>query len=130
MMNILKANTIIYCRLFEETVHFYQNSLAFPISFSKRWFVEFAVNSHARLSVADAKHATIKSSGGQGLTLSFEVEHIETWFEKLKSRGLNPSDIKTHPWGALVFHILDPEGNRLEFWASIHGDEKKPHGSS
>lgn len=117
--DIKTINTILYCDLFEETVRFYKECLGFHDVLSKPWFVEFAVNPFARLSVADRKWTTMESSGGRGITLTFQVEHLTTIHERLTSLGLKPTDIVAHPWGARLFHIHDPEGHRLEFWTSL-----------
>lgn len=117
---IKTINTILYCDLFEETVRFYKERLGFHDVLSKPWFVEFAINSYARLSVADRKRTTMKkSSGGHGITLTFQVEHLTMIHERLTALGLKPTDIVAHPWGARLFHIHDPEGHRLEFWTSL-----------
>jgi catechol 2,3-dioxygenase-like lactoylglutathione lyase family enzyme len=117
--DIRTINTILYCDLFEDTVQFYKEYLGFEEVLSKQWFVEFAVNPYARLSVADRKHSTIEGSGGQGITITFQVDHLHKVHERLKVMGLNPTDIRVHSWGAKLFHIHDPEGHRLEFWTAL-----------
>jgi catechol 2,3-dioxygenase-like lactoylglutathione lyase family enzyme len=116
--DIRTVNTILYCDLFEETVRFYKECLEFQEVLSKPWFVEFAVNPYARLSVADRKRTTMESSGGQGITITFQVDDLHRFYERLKSMDLKPTDIREHSWGAKLFHIHDPEGHRLEFWTA------------
>jgi predicted enzyme related to lactoylglutathione lyase len=111
------ANTILYCEKFKETAAFYRNGLGLAVLFSNQWFVEYEVNTTARISVADCRKTTVRSSQGNGITLTFKVERIEVIHETLKNRGLSPTDIVRHTWGALIFHIFDPEGHRLEFWS-------------
>lgn len=72
----------------------------------------------ARLSVADTARASIGSCGGEGLTLTFEVDDIDNTHALLEVANLNPPPIKVYSWGARVIHIYDPEGNRIEFWCS------------
>lgn len=117
--HIRTINTILYCDLFEETVRFYRECLEFQEVLSKPWFVEFAVNPCARLSVADRKRTTMESSGGQGITITFQVDHLNRVHERLKAMDLKPTDIMAHSWGAKLFHIHDPEGHRLEFWTAL-----------
>lgn len=112
------VNTILYCRRWQETVTFYRDILGFPVTFKNDWFVEFEVNSHARLSVAHEQHATIKSSGGQGLTFSFQVDRADDTWQCLLDKGVNVGKIKDHPWGGRAFFLFDPEGNRLEVWST------------
>lgn len=42
---------------------------------------------------------------------------------RLCRNGLAPTPIKTHPWGANVMYLNDPEGNRLEFWCRLDVDQ-------
>src|SRR4051794_31270024 len=77
------VNTILYCQRWQETVDFYQQCLNLPINFASDWFVEFSLTATARLSVADERRATIKSSTGTGLTLTFQVENIQKAWQNL-----------------------------------------------
>lgn len=111
-------NTILYCQRWHETVAFYRDALAFPVTFKNDWFIEFGVNEYARLSVANEQRATIKSADGQGLTLAFRVEQADETWQYLLARGVSVGKIKDHPWGGRSFFLFDPEGNRLEVWSA------------
>lgn len=111
------ANTILYCKHWNETVAFYQRDLGLPITFSTDWFVEFRLADAAHLSVADEARASVKSSGGQGLTLALQVDNAATMWEHLRESGLHPQPLRDHPWGAQAFYMFDPEGHRLEIWS-------------
>lgn len=115
-MKIKFTNTILYCKKWKETVAFYESGLKLPITTSNDWFVEFRLNTTARLSVADETRASIKSNHGNGITIGLQVEDVETIRMQLMEAGLHPTEIKK-VWGAMVFYIHDPEGNRIEFWA-------------
>ncbi len=115
-MEIQTSNIILYCSKWNETVAFYRDTLRFPIHFSNEWFVEFSLAGNARLSVADEKRSSIKSCQGNGITISLEVEDIETMYVFMKASGLKPSAIK-EIWESRLFCIYDPEGNRIEFWS-------------
>lgn len=120
LSKIKTSNTILYCDLFSETVRFYREVLGFPIVLSKSWFVEFAINKYARISVADSSKTTIKSSKGDGITVTFQISDsasIQTIRTHLLNNGYAPTPVVTHPWGAVLFRVKDPEGNRLEFWS-------------
>ena len=116
MINIKATNTILYCKQWAEVVSFYKYKLKLDVNTTKEWFVEFKVTEHSYLSIADESRTSIKSSGGQGLTITFEVEDIEATHVFLTEAGCRPRLIKNHAWGASVIHIYDPQGNRLEFW--------------
>ncbi len=115
----LSFNTILYCRRFEATVRFYRDGLSFTPVLVKPWFVEFAVNALSRISVADESRASVKSSGGLGVTLTFQLADLDAFHARLTASGFEPGRIMSHPWGARLFHILDPEGHRLEFWSPV-----------
>lgn len=116
-LSLKTSNTILYCRRWPETVDFYRRQMQFPVSFESDWFVEFELTPTSRLSVADERRATIKSSGGAGLTLTFQVADANEMWQELKGRGLELGPLKDHAWGARVFYFFDPEGHRLEVWS-------------
>src|SRR5262245_4063973 len=116
-MNFTTTNTILYCQHWQETVVFYQTILNLPVTFASDWFVEFALTNTARLSIADERRATIKSSAGAGITLTFQVQDIEAVWQWLHEQGAKPGPRRRHAWGAHVFYLYDPEGHRLEVWS-------------
>jgi catechol-2,3-dioxygenase len=116
-MNIRTANTILYCRKWEETVAFYKSKLKLQVTTSKEWFVEFRLNKTSCISVANAARTSIDSNDGKGITIALEVDDIKATHSDLKKAELNPTPISDHTWGAKVMYIYDPEGNRLEFWS-------------
>ncbi|MFN8414123.1 MAG: VOC family protein [Anaerolineales bacterium] len=115
MMKIKAANTILYCKHWEETVDFYKNGLNLLVISSTDWFVEFKLNEAARLSVANEAHASIKSGNGQGVTISLQVVDVEGLRAELIQKEFEPTPIK-EIWGSKAIYLRDPEGNRLEFW--------------
>jgi predicted enzyme related to lactoylglutathione lyase len=117
MMEIRTFNTIVYCKHFKNTVVFYKEKLKLQITTEREWFVEFKINETARLSIADASRASVGSCGGKGITITMEVKDIYSIHEHLENFGLHPTALRDHTWGAKVFYIYDPEGNRLEFWS-------------
>jgi catechol 2,3-dioxygenase-like lactoylglutathione lyase family enzyme len=113
------ANTILYCKKWQEMVIFYRDSLGLPINFASDWFVEFQLGGTAYLSVADDQRARVKSSGGAGITITLQVEDADETWQSLFSRGLNLEPVRQHAWGARVFYFYDPEGYRLEIWSRV-----------
>lgn len=111
------ANTIFYCSRWHECVAFYKSGLGLRESFRNAWFVEFELTETARLSIADASRSTMGNTGGRGVTLTLRVADIRTARDVLLARGLAPGKLRSHPWNAQLFHVFDPEGNRVEFWA-------------
>ncbi len=110
------ANTILYCKKWQDTVDFYKNQLGLSITHDSDWFIEFKLTDTAHISVADERRASIKSSGGAGITLALQVESATRTWEYLRNNGLDIDPIREHPWGAQVFYFFDPEGHRIEIW--------------
>ena len=116
-MEIKTANTIVYCVKWKETAAFYKTKLRLKITAEFDWFVEFKLNETARLSIADVTRTSLETCAGKGITITMEVEDINACHMFLEKAGLHPPAIRDHIWGARVFYIFDPEGNRLEFWS-------------
>ena len=115
-MEIRSANTILYCKKWKESVEFYTKDLNLTVLSTREWFVELRLNESARLSIANEAETSMKSAEGLGVTISMEVDDIESIHMALKEKKLNPTPIKIL-WGSMVFYLCDPEGNRLEFWS-------------
>ena len=116
-MKILAANTIIYCRNWEQSRHFYRDVLNLETSFSKDdWFIEFSVNGAAHLSIADAKRCTIAPGDGAGITLSFFVQDLQSVQALFAGHDIPATEIRAEGWRAPYFYVHDPEGTRIEFW--------------
>lgn len=115
-LGVERANTILYCEAFADTVDFYRDVFEFDVAFANDWFTEFALGDGSHLSVADAARATIGPGSGAGLTLSWQVPDIDAAHRSLTARGARPDPVHQR-WGAAAFHVRDPEGHRIELWA-------------
>jgi catechol 2,3-dioxygenase-like lactoylglutathione lyase family enzyme len=114
-VKVERANTVLYCTRWAETVEFYRSVLAFDVEFENDWFVEFRVARDAYLSIADAARTTIEPAGGRGLTITLRTPDVSAVNALLAARGVEVSDVARR-WNADVFYCRDPEGHRLEFW--------------
>ncbi len=115
---IRSANTILYCRDWAATEAFYREALGLPVAHANSWFVEFELAPHAFLSVADASRCSIEAAGGRGLTITLRVDDADRTHARMTGAGLTVGALRDHPWGARVFYLHDPEGNRIEVWSS------------
>jgi catechol-2,3-dioxygenase len=115
-MKIKAANTILYCKKWQETVDFYRNGLKLLVISSNEWFVEFKLNEMSRLSVANEARTSVKSGDGKGITISLQVADVEQLRTELIEAGITPTQVK-EVWGSKAIYVHDPEGNRLEFWS-------------
>ncbi len=117
-MNIQRTNTILYCRKWRETVTFYREIFAFPVSHQTDWFIEFRLTASAYLSIADESRATIDSVEGQGITLSWEIANVHETHADFVAQQIAVSPIRKK-WGAYLFYLHDPEGHRIELWQPV-----------
>ncbi|WP_372681571.1 VOC family protein [Desulfosarcina sp.] len=115
-MNILRTNTILYCTRWADTVKFYREMIKLPVLLKKAWFVEFQLTDSSCLSVADAARTSIGSAGGDGITLSWQVENIDAVHDCMLADGIDVGPF-TVTWGSRAFYLFDPEGNRIEIWS-------------
>ncbi len=115
--NIQRTNTILYCANWAEVVAFYRDQLVLPVAWQNEWLVEFQLTSDSFVSVADARRATVGATTGQGLTLTWRVVNVAEVWTALQARGVHPNPTPLQEkWGARLFYIFDPAGNRVEFW--------------
>ena len=114
---IKRINTILYCRNWNDTVKFYRDVLKLTVHHKAEWLVEFQLIDNTFLSIANAASTSIKSSNGDGITLSFQVGNIDIAHRRLREIGIETGPIKAI-WGSRAFYIFDPEGHRIELWSS------------
>lgn len=115
--SVLGSNTIIYCDRWADVVDFYRTGLGLRTSMERDWFVELELHPGAHVSIADASRATIVAGDGTGLTLSWRVADLDAERDRLRGNGVDVSSVRSR-WGARAFFVLDPVGNRIEFWSA------------
>jgi predicted enzyme related to lactoylglutathione lyase len=121
MLHVERSNTILYTACWPETVEFYRARLRLTVTFENDWFVEFAVHPGSFVSVADATRTSIGAGDGAGLTLSWEVADLDATRASLSDAGLDVG-APTVRFGARVFDVFDPSGNRIEMWSGALTD--------
>lgn len=118
MVRVERANTILYCDAWSETVAFYRDRLGLSASFQTDWFVEFEVTSESFISVADSRRASIAPGDGRGITLSWQVPDVTEAAELLRERGVEVGPIRRR-FDSPVVDLFDPSGNRIELWSRV-----------
>lgn len=118
MVRIERSNTIVYTDRWPETVSFYRDRLGLAVVSERDWFVEFALHDGTYLSVADAARSTIRPGDGAGLTFSWQVDDLDATRAALTERGVAVGAIVSR-FGAGAFDVVDPAGNRIEFWSDV-----------
>jgi len=123
-LEVRRANTILYCRRWTETVGFYRDVLGLSVQHATAWFVEFRLTAESFVSIADAARATVACAQGAGITLSWQVVDLDRFHRYVTDSGVTPGPI-TDRWGARCFYFHDPEGHRLEAWSFRESDPFK-----
>ena len=118
-ITVKRANTILYCRHWKETVGFYRERLGLDIAFQCDWLVEFQLTPTTFLSVAGQSRTTLASAAGKGITLSFKIDDLPSAHRDFTVHGLAPTAIRSQVMDAEVFYLFDPEGTRIEFWCPL-----------
>lgn len=114
--SISAANTILYCRRFEECVAFYEG-LGWNSKDLRDWFVEFEIMPGTFLSVADEARTRMSTSQGRSVTVTLRVADVQAVRRAFSETGYEPGSVEA-VWGAQRFFLFDPEGHRLEYWST------------
>ena len=98
------------------TAAFYQRHFCFEALFSTDWYVHLqaAEDEKVTLAILDGSHETIPSGHrgrASGILLNFEVEDVDTVYERLKQAGLPILlDLRNEDFGQRHFITADPNG--------------------
>lgn len=99
-----------------ETASFFQNHFRFQAKFDSGWYVHLQSKEDATVNIAvmDGTHDSVPKEGrGQisGLILNFEVEDVDTEYEKAEANKLPILlPLRDEPWGQRHFITKDPNG--------------------
>jgi catechol 2,3-dioxygenase-like lactoylglutathione lyase family enzyme len=55
--------------------------------------------------------------------MSKKVDDVYAAYQHLKDLGVNPAEITDREWGNTDTHIIDPLGNRINFWTKTKKQE-------
>ena len=98
------------------TAAFYVEHFGFEALFSADWYVHLQSkeSENVTLAILDGSHETIPEAGRgkvSGLLLNFEVEDVDTVYDRLKAAGLPiRRDIRDEDFGQRHFITADPNG--------------------
>lgn len=98
------------------TTAFYVTHFGFEALFSSNWYVHLQSkeSENVTLAILDGQHGTIPEAGRgkvSGLLLNFEVEDVDTVYERLKAAGLPIRlDLRDEDFGQRHFITADPNG--------------------
>lgn len=102
------------------TAAFYQTHFGFRPLFTSDWYVHLQMEGDpaVNLAVLQGEHETIPQTGRgrvSGLLLNFEVEDVDTIYDRLKAAGLPILlALRDEPFGQRHFITADPNGVLLD----------------
>ncbi len=113
----MKLNAGIITDNLSKSKAFYLEVLNFGVTFENEFYLLLHTPDHsAEFSFLLPNHPSQqpifhKPFQGQGLYLTIEVDHIEEYYNKIKTQGIKISvAIRDEPWGDRHFVIEDPNG--------------------
>ena len=98
------------------TAAFYCAHFRFEALFTSEWYIHLQSSEDEKvtLAVLDGQHETIPAEGRgrvSGLLLNFEVEDVDTVYDRLRAAGLPIlKDIQDEDFGQRHFITADPNG--------------------
>lgn len=128
-------NVILYVRDLEASIAFYRDVVGLPFKFQESGYAEFGMEGtkfglyeRGRLPALIGREAT---DGGPGVEVLFLVDDVDGEAERLRAAGATilsgPVD---RPWGHRTLHILDPNGQVVEFAQEIPREVPRGHEGS
>jgi len=107
---------VIMTNQVSETSRFFEENFRFDTKFDSGWYVHLQSREDETVNIAvmDGSHDSVPTEGrGQiaGLILNFEVDDVDTEFERATSNGLPILlPLRDEPWGQRHFITKDPNG--------------------
>lgn len=121
-MNYKLYRVRVFVTDWEKSVAFYSETLGMPVSFAgpEMGWAELDTGA-ARLALerVDPKDPESAGLSGRFVAVSLQVEDVRATYDELSSRGvefLGPPE--KQPWGGVLAHFRDPDGNVLTLLSS------------
>ncbi|OJY63903.1 MULTISPECIES: VOC family protein [unclassified Rhizobium] len=142
-MKVTSYYPVIMTERVEETAAFYIAHFGFRENFASDWYMHLqsAEDSAINLAILDGRHETIPAGGrGQvaGLLLNFEVEDVDTVYERVQAAGLPILlAIRDEDFGQRHFITSDPNGVLIDIikpippsaeFAALYAEDALPQG--
>ena len=106
---------VVYAAHFDRTVHFYTELL--ELSTLERWDrhdsqgVRIAAGPGAVIEIYGAPGDGIdENTRVAGVSLGLDVDDVDGWHMRLRSRGVDCTDPEDQWWGGRLFYAFDPNG--------------------
>ena len=120
-MNIKRVDTTISTNKLQECRDFYIKHFDFKLVYESDWYVELLSPSLAfGVSFTLPQRDVSEFFNGKGMILSFEVDDVDSEYERIKSEGLTIlQELQNKPWGERSFVVNDPSGVHLYIYSLV-----------
>ena len=112
----------VFSYLWEESLIFYRDTLALEPVFmdANLGWAQFRVGgAQIGLERCDPEDTESRSLVGRFVGVSLEVDNIQTLYKSLLKKGVRFTEPPTvQPWGGVLAHFEDPDGNILTLLGS------------
>ena len=115
-MKLSSFYPVICTEKIKESKDFYTKHFQFEITFEADWYVSLITKQSPefQLALLDYHHPSVPAGYQkpiQGTILNFEVEDVDTEYQRLKAAGLPIIlDLRDEEWGQRHFITTDPKG--------------------
>lgn len=126
MVMIRKTIPLIFPDDLDQSARFYTDILGFVEAGREEGFVELRsggltlwLHSDEDIDDASYKEELHEHKRGVGLNLSFEVDDLQKYYERIVEKGDAPveQEMESTPWGTRRFTVQDPNGYHLSFFS-------------
>jgi predicted enzyme related to lactoylglutathione lyase len=112
----------VYVADWERALEFYSSTLGMPVVFAGAgigWAELDTGEAHLALEHIDPGDPEAAGLLGRFVSVSLRVENIQETYETLSARGVKfLAPPERQPWGGVLAHLCDPEGNVLTLLGS------------
>jgi predicted enzyme related to lactoylglutathione lyase len=112
----------VYVTNWERSLEFYSKTLDMPVLFAgpeMGWAELDTGEAHLALERVDPKDDEANALVGRFVSVSLGVDNIQSTYETLLSRGVEfLAAPEAQPWGGVLAHFRDPDGNVLTLLGS------------
>lgn len=116
-VNKMKLNAGVITEKLQESKDFYTKFLDFGVTFENEFYILMHTpDKSAEISFLKPNHPSQKPIfqkpfTGEGTYLTIEVENVDEFYEKLKSKNVEIEiELRDETWGDRHFAIVDPNG--------------------
>jgi len=104
---------IFYVAIFasdlERSKKFYGETLGWKLGTNESYVAGFSFGTGYLVVQADSRPAASRKFGG-GMSVEVGVDDVNVEHARLKSLGVEVSELRDQPWGERNFHFADPDG--------------------